>query len=103
MKTDLRDVGPDEARELLRLSGLNLVLTGEVEPDRRDVDAVAERLLLPLDWQNLIRDGVPAVPFLRRYLSRGARVLVVGSSWSGKSLYLLIEGAAASREGSRVV
>ncbi len=59
--------------------------------------------LAALDWQALLRDGVPEVEYLREpYLPKGARIWVWGATGTVKSLWALHEAAALSREGIRV-
>jgi hypothetical protein len=66
-------------------------------------DADAGYGLAPLDWQALLRDGVPEVEYIRDpYLPRRARIWVWGQTGSMKSLYCEHEAASLSREGVRV-
>ena len=59
--------------------------------------------LEPLDWQAVLRDGVPEVEYLMKpYLHKAARILVVGASGVAKSIYCLTVAAQLSREGSNV-
>jgi len=59
--------------------------------------------LAPLDWQALLRDGVPEVEYIREpYLPKGARIWVWGQTGSMKSLWCEHEAASLSREGVRV-
>ena len=59
--------------------------------------------LAPLDWQALLRDGVPEVEYIRKpYLPKLARIWAWGQTGSMKSLWCLHEAASLSREGVRV-
>ena len=59
--------------------------------------------LAPLDWQALLRDGVPEVEYIREpYLPKLARIWVWGQTGSVKSLWCEHEAASLSREGVRV-
>jgi hypothetical protein len=71
---------------------------------KAEAPAAAEGYALaPLDWQALLRDGVPEVEYIREpYLPRLARIWVWGQSGSMKSLWCEHEAASLSREGVRV-
>jgi hypothetical protein len=57
----------------------------------------------PLDWQTLLRDGVPAVAYIAEpYLPKGARIWIWGATGTVKSLWCLWQAAKLSREGVRV-
>ena len=59
--------------------------------------------LAPLDWQTLLRDGVPAVEYISEpYLPKGARIWIWGATGTVKSLWCLCQAAKLSREGVRV-
>ena len=59
--------------------------------------------LMPLDWQTLLREGVPEIEYISEpYLPKLARIWVWGQTGSMKSLWCLHEAARLSREGVRV-
>jgi hypothetical protein len=59
--------------------------------------------LKPLDWQALLREGVPEIEYIREpYFPKGARVWIWGATGSYKSLWAEHEAAALSRNGVRV-
>jgi hypothetical protein len=56
-----------------------------------------------LDWQTLLRDGVPEVEYIAKpYLPKGARIWAWGPTGSFKSLWALWQAARLSREGVHV-
>ncbi len=66
----------------------------------RDLDGFA---LAPLDWQALLRDGVPEVEYIDEpYFPKLARVWIWGATGSYKSLYCAFVAARLSRGGVRV-
>ena len=59
--------------------------------------------LEPLDWQTLLRDGVPEVEYISEpYLPKGARIWIWGATGTVKSLWCACQAAKLSREGVRV-
>lgn len=76
----------------------------DLEAGKAQASASAEGYdLAPLDWQALLRDGVPEVEYISEpYLPKLARIWVWGQTGSMKSLWCLHEAARLSREGVRV-
>jgi hypothetical protein len=60
--------------------------------------------LVPLNWEALKRDGLPAIEYLRSpYIPKRARIEVVGDAFAGKSLWALDTACMLTREGVDVV
>lgn len=59
--------------------------------------------LVPLDFQTLIRDGVPEIEYIEEpYFPKGARIWIWGATGAYKSLYCAWIAAKLSRRGVRV-
>lgn len=77
--------------------------TATVPPQPDEAPAPEGFELMPLDWQTLLRDGVPDIEYISEpYLPKLARIWVWGQTGSMKSLWCLHEAARLSREGVRV-
>ncbi len=71
--------------------------------ERPEVVADDAYILNPLDWQALIRNGIPEIDYLDPpYIPRGARVWIWGATGTSKSMYALWMAARLSRQRIRV-
>jgi AAA domain len=84
-----------------RRSAPSVRIDGDPEPD---LDADLRIPMIPLDWQAMLRDGVPPVDYLDPpYFVRAARTWGWGPSGTAKSIFAMWKAAALTRAGHRVV
>jgi hypothetical protein len=73
----------------------------EVDAELGNGDAIA---MVPLDWQAMLRDGVPPVDYLDPpYFVKAARTWGWGPSGTAKSIFAMWKAAALTRSGHKVV
>jgi hypothetical protein len=88
------DVGRGPARDGRVLDGV----------DGDEIDADLRIPMIPLDWQAMLRDGVPPVDYLDPpYFVRAARTWGWGPSGTAKSIFAMWKAAALTRAGHKVV